>query len=295
MATILLIAIIVSSMALKIKGTRLLSGVKPGGSVQSSVLKAPGVPGVPQPGILQANAGNPSAEGVLQAPAQNPPSAGVLQAPMQNPPSAGVLQAPAQNPPSAGVLEAAAPNTPAPAVLKSEPAPPPRKAGPPAEVVAYLEHVRRVEEYRQSMRLDLSPAMDMLTDVYSLRTETDEENASQTRRSINTGYTRYTSEWQRILTYFDSVRAPESCRLLAIAYGDALGKYSSIMMTIQRCLNNRDISTLMGLQGKAQKSVDSSLRKADAQVSAICRTYDIDKTFSVEPDEGVDSLLSSGL
>ncbi|MHB1455994.1 MAG: hypothetical protein ACYC0V_03665 [Armatimonadota bacterium] len=294
--TVILFAAIVGSLlALKGRKDNLLSVQNANGSIQSPVLQSPAVSGVPQPGLIQANAANSTGSGVLQGAVPNPPSAGVLQSDAPYPPSAGVLQAPSSNPPSAGVLQAQAPNPQAPAVMKSEPLAPPRKAGPPADVVAYLDHVRRVEEYRQSMRLDLSPAMDMLTDAYSLRTENDEGAANQTRQSINSGYTKYTSDWRQILAYFDSVPAPESCRSLAVAYGDALDKYSSIMITIQRCLNTKDISTLMGLQGRAQKSVDSSLRKADAQVSAVCKTFEIEKTFTVEPDQGENSLLTTGL
>ena len=198
--------------------------------------------------------------------------------------------------PQPGLLRADAPNPPATGVMQADPAnPPPANEGPPADVVAYLEHVKKVEQYRQTMRLDLSPAMEMLTDAYSLKTEFDDETVAQTRQSIDEGLSKYTLKWQQIVAYFNSVPAPESCRTLAGAYGDALSKYSSIMIRIQISLSKKDISTLMGMRGRAQKDVDTSLRNADVQVSALCKIYGISKTFSVEPDEGTDSLLSTGL
>lgn len=306
---LLFVAAITSVIALMGKGDKLFSSSKPDNSIRSPVLRAPSVSGAPQPGLLQAEVPNPNGSGVMQSDTANPQSTGVMQAAAPKPSSAGVLQAdtvhtlssgvaqaPVQNSPSAGVMKADVPHPPAAAVMKSDAvSPPPQEAGPPADVVAYLAHVKKVEQYRQSMRLDLSPAMDMLTDAYSLRTETDEEATARTRQSIDEGYSRYTSKWQEILAYFNSVTAPESCQLLAGTYGDALSKYSSIMLKIQLSLSNRDISTLMALKGSAQKDVDSSLRDADAQVSAVCKTFGIKKTFAVEPDQGEDSLLSTGL
>lgn len=254
-AALLLVAIIASLLALKGRGDKLLSTSNPNG-IQSPLLRSPNMSGVPQPGILQANAPNPNGAGVLQANAPNPPAAGVMQADAVNPP---------------------------------------QKTGPPADVVAYLEHVKKVEQYRQSMRLDLSPAMDMLTEAYSLKTETDDDAAAQTKQTIDEGYSKYTLRWQQIVAYFNSVPAPDSCKLLAGTYGDALSKYSSIMIKIQLSLSKKDISTLMALKGSAQKDVDTSLRSADAQVSSVCKTFGITKSFTVEPDQGEDSLLSTGL
>lgn len=215
---------------------------------------------------------------------------GSLQAP--------ILRAPASpGAPQPGLLQGNAPNAiPQPGLLQGNtPAPPPAKTGPPADVVAYLEHVKRVEQYRQSMRLDLSPAMDMLTKAYSLKTETDEENMNQTTKSIDKEYSDYTMKWQQIVAYFNSVPAPEGCRSLAGTYGDAISKYSSIMIKIQLSLDKKDISTLMALQGSAQNDVDNSLRKSDMELSSVCKTYGITKSFTVEPDKGMDSLLSTGL
>lgn len=207
-----------------------------------------------------------------------------------------VLRAPAvSGVPQPGLLQANAPNPASSGLLQADAANPPTKTGPPADVVAYLEHVKKVELYRQSMRLDLSPAMDMLTNAYSLKTEADDEGFAQTQQTINEGYSKYTLKWQQIVAYFNSVPPPEACKLLAGTYGDALSKYSSVMIKIQVSLGKKDISTLMALKGSAQKDVDTSLRNADAQVATVCKTYGITKTFAVEPDQGVDSLLSTGL
>ncbi|MHB1455995.1 MAG: zinc ribbon domain-containing protein [Armatimonadota bacterium] len=242
-AALLLVLLIASLIAIKGKNDRLLSAENPNG-IQSPLLKGSDVSGVPQPGILQANAPDQTGAGLLQGDTATPP---------------------------------------------------PQKTGPPADVIAYLEHVKKVEQYRQTMRLDLSPAMEMLTDAYSLKTEFDDETAAQTRQSIDEGLSKYTLKWQQIVAYFNSVPAPESCRLLAGTYGDALSKYSSIMIKIQLALSKKDISSLMEMKGRAQKDVDTSLRSADAQVSSVCTAFGVAKTFSVEPDQGTDSLLSTGL
>ncbi|MHB0999734.1 MAG: zinc ribbon domain-containing protein [Armatimonadota bacterium] len=192
----------------------------------------------------------------------------------------------------------AAPDAPQPGILQGEgprlvPAEP--ESGPPADVLAYLEHVKKVEMYRRSMRLDLTPAFDMLKKAYSIREEPGDEERAETNQEISSGYSEYTLKWQQIVAYFNSVRAPESCRPLAGAYSDALGRYSSVMIKIQFCLEKKDLTGLTDLRGSAQSNVDSSLRKANEELVTICKYYGINRSFEIQTDEAVDSLLSPSL
>ncbi len=208
----------------------------------------------------------------------------ILNAPSPNEvPQPGVLQAnPANVGPQTGLLQGA------------ENEPPAQKPAPPAEVLAYLEHVKKVEQYRQTMRLDLSPAFDMLAKANSLKGEFEQEAADAAKQSIDKEYSNYVSKWQQIAAYFNSVPAPPPCQTLAGAYGDALGKYSAIMIKIQYSLIKKDINTLMQMKDKAQGEVDQSLINADNELSTVCKTYGINKSFAVQPDKGMDSLLSTG-
>lgn len=200
------------------------------------------------------------------------------------------------NPQQAPLLNAPnAPSVPQPGILQNQnlpvtPAEP--KSGPPPEVVAYLEHIKKVEMYRRSMRLDLAPAFDMLKKAYSIRDEPGDDERQQTNQEITTGYSDYVSKWQQIVAYFNSVKAPSGCEQLSGAYGEALGNYSSVMIKIQYALVKNDLSTLMSLKGTVQANIDSSLRKADNELAAVCKNFGINKSFVIETDEGVDSLLS---
>jgi hypothetical protein len=145
------------------------------------------------------------------------------------------------------------------------------------------------------MRNDFTLAIQMLQKANNPTIDPDDESFVKPNQDINKDYSSYTLKWQQIVAYFNSVQAPESCRSLAATYGQALSNYSSTYIRIQIALSKNDLSTLMSLKKSVNKDVDAGLRSADNEVSAVCRTYGITKTFTVDPDDGGDSLLSPGL
>jgi hypothetical protein len=142
------------------------------------------------------------------------------------------------------------------------------------------------------MRIDLTPAFEMLGKASSMKGDVEDESRSAKQQDITSGIDEYTQKWQQLVTEFNSVPPPSGCEQLAGSYGTALGKYSKVMIGIQTALVKQDISTLMSMQGSAQADVDSSLIQADQSLSTVCKNYGIRKDFSITPDKGVDSLLA---
>ena len=168
---------------------------------------------------------------------------------------------------------------------------PPASDQPPPEIVAYINHVKAIEAKRVNMRLDLSPAFQMLGKAYGLRGDTEDESREEKSQGISSGLDEYAQKWQELVESFNSVQPPSGCQQLAGAYGTALGKYSKIMIEIETALSKQDISALMAMQGTAQADVDASLVESDQAVDTVCKTYGIRKDFRITPDKGVDSLL----
>lgn len=161
----------------------------------------------------------------------------------------------------------------------------------PADILAYLEHIRKIEDQRKNMRTDLSPAFDMLKKAYNIQYDAEDEAREKDKKDISGGIDSYTDKWQKIVSSFNEVKAPAGCDKLASAYGDALGRYSETMIKIQVALDKGDASALYAMYGNAQSDVDTALAKADEALSTTCKSYGIDKNFSIDTDKGVGSLL----
>lgn len=166
------------------------------------------------------------------------------------------------------------------------------KQAPPPAVVAYVEHIKRIEANRVNMRVDLSPAFEMLKKAQGIQGDVDDQERGQKQQDISTGIDEYTQKWQKLVDSLNSIQPPSGCEQLAGAYATALGKYSQVMINIQIAINKQDISSLMAMQGTAQSDVDVSLQQADQELSNLCQNFGMTKSFGITPDKGVDSLLT---
>jgi hypothetical protein len=157
--------------------------------------------------------------------------------------------------------------------------------------VQYIEFVKAVEAKRKDMRVDFNPAMDMLKSAYGAQLGFDEDTETPTPPKVSKGYQQYTQQWNQLVQTFNTVQAPEPCRQLAGAYGQALGNYVSIMTKIQVALVQNDMNTLTSLHRKAQVDIDDQLRQADMQLAQVTTRYHLQKSFSITPDKEVGTLL----
>ena len=183
----------------------------------------------------------------------------------------------------------------APPVVTTEPPPPepgkPPKPQPPAEVVRYLEHLKRVEAYRQGMRNDVNPALEMLKSAYASQFGFGFEDDEGSQKKLHDGYSKYVRDWQNLTRYFRALPPPQQCSKLAAAYGQALTSYVAVMNNIQVAMKTGDLSALLQMRGGAQGNVDRMLKLSDSELEAVCKTYDITKQFDIVTDSDVGSIL----
>lgn len=202
---------------------------------------------------------------------------------------------PLPNPQQAPVLNApATPNGPQPNVLQTdvEKPPLPEKAPPPPEVVAYIEHLKKVDQARENLQskeievlLNMVPVaakaqyekMFQMTDPDSNSSELD------TSTEISKAVNQLNRNWQQLCRFFLSVQAPEPCAALAGAYYGALGDVVKQMTDVNQMLAKAQLGSLQVSKGKSG-SIDDKLDNADRELAAVCSKYGIDKSFTIRSD-----------
>ena len=201
--------------------------------------------------------------------------------PVPNPQHAPVVKAPTlPNPPQPSVLDTDVKNPPL--NLKKE-----EKPGPPADVIAYLEHLKRVEKLRQDVTAkELNDLVAKAPDLIAKAFPFDENfEESATPREMSGEASRFTQEWQQISAYFLSVRPPEACASLAGKYYDALREFIMFMGRFQEATNKLDVAKLKDIK-RDQVSVDQKLSSADQELAQVCNQIGMEKTFTIQSDTG---------
>jgi len=226
---------------------------------------------------------------VTQAtPVPNPQQNPVASAPnVPNPPQANVLQTEVKKPP----LDV---NN-------------PRKPVPPADVVAYLEHLKKVEERRMALKSEEEGALlaiiphlqvDPLKDVldWSDNPDSNKEPGKTTEDKAKDMMAKLSRDWQELAKFFQSVPAPEPCATLAGKYYDALRDVISTTTDLRSILVNGDLEKAYKMRGKSG-GIDDKLIAADQEMGGVCSRFGIERTFSIKSDTGMQPImgLPSGL
>lgn len=219
---------------------------------------------------------------------------GLLSASGKEPNGPSVLQAESPMPEGPNLLQAQAPLPEGPSLLQAEGSPAVSPEPPPQDILNWLEHLKRIERARQAMRNDFTPAMDMLKNALSLKSEIEEDQHEEKKQNIGAGYEAYAQNWYKLQRDFESVPPPPSCKVLADTYHVALQNYIVLMVKIQESMAKEDIGGLMNMRGSAQGNVDQQLIQSDVELTKLCRQYRIPKDFSIESDTDTKSLLGLG-
>ena len=209
-----------------------------------------------------------------------------------------VTQAPPiPNPQQTPVLHAPAPpNGPQPNVLQTDvekpPLKSPEKTPPPPEVVAYLEHLKKVDETREALQsrevevlLNMVPVAMKAQYEKAFNMDEPEGNASDMDSSaeISRAINQLNRDWQSLCQLFLSVQAPEPCANLAGEYYGALGEVIRQVTQVNQMLAKAQLGSLQVTKGKSG-SIDDKLDAADRELGAVCSRYGIDKSFAIKSD-----------
>ncbi|HUV05402.1 MAG TPA: zinc ribbon domain-containing protein [Armatimonadota bacterium] len=202
--------------------------------------------------------------------------------------------APVESPQHAPVVRVPPlPGAPQPSVLKTDVKNPPldikkqEKPAPPADVVAYLEHLKRVEKMRQDVTAKelndlVAKAPDLIAKAFPFDEDFEESTAP---RELTGQASRYTQEWQQISAYFLSARPPGACAVLAGKYYDAMREFIVFMGKFQEATNKLDLAKLKDIK-RDQVSVDERLDASDQELGRVCDQYGIEKSFAIRSDTG---------
>lgn len=154
----------------------------------------------------------------------------------------------------------------------------------PADVLAYLNFLGQIEAQRVTLKNNLNSALAMLGAAKGMEGATEDNQQQGAKSQINSGYTDYTGQWQQLVRTFQSQQPPAQCESLANDYYRLLTDYANYISQIQVAMQNKDLNTLMNLQGTAEVQIDTDAVNADNALSQICQKYGIQKPFNIQPD-----------
>ena len=177
---------------------------------------------------------------------------------------------------------------------------PEEKPEPPADVVAYLEHLKKVEQTRMALQeREISTLSVILTKRFGdqwtriLKWSEDEDNTEDAERTpqeeISRDLSALSRDWQLLARYFLSVQPPAGCQDLYTKYYSFLIDVISTMGKLQDLAVKGDLN-VMQMQGKSGH-IDEKLISADQELAKVCNQYGIDKSFSIQSDSSQTPLL----
>ncbi|MBP6964219.1 MAG: zinc ribbon domain-containing protein [Armatimonadetes bacterium] len=191
-----------------------------------------------------------------------------------------------------------------PPVLNTETAPPARQPGVlqsptteakqpekkevPEEVVKYLEHLKKVEQYRQTVySKELQSVMADASDAImkALPFDWDEDGAKSPTDNLAKKSMDFTREWQQVSAYFLQMPAPPDCGPLGQKYYESLSTFIVFMGKFQAAVSKNDIAGLNSVKADAG-TLDKKFTAADAELAKVCDKFGLEKTFSIRGDAG---------
>lgn len=188
----------------------------------------------------------------------------------------------------------------------------------PADVYAWLCHLQKVEEEKQTITGEeleqlqsMIPAMQSLggltsaADVDKMTDPNTDLSKTPGEDNIDSMVQNMQKKWQGLQTDLDSMPPPAECQRIHDAYSSGLAESVQTMQDIVNIVNGinttsptlkSDISSsqqqLHSIGKEHVTGVDNNFRMSDDLVQQICDKYSVSKWFSIDSKGGGDSLLS---
>lgn len=175
----------------------------------------------------------------------------------------------------------------------------------PADIRAWLEHLRRTEEKRMRLAetqlsemmvsLTLLQGGDPLSNLGALLDEDDPLDSSAKAPSIEktaNDTLRQRKAWTELTAFFNSVQPPAECVPIRNEYDQVVRETGAMMGDIVGVVSDAGsnpqsaLASLMRMQGKSKDRVDRPAAEADGLVGEICRKYNTRKWFDIQGDVG---------
>jgi len=181
------------------------------------------------------------------------------------------------------------------------------KPKPPQELVDYLAYVKKVEEHRQMLLKDTGEALMLqaaggssaksLMDMIDMAADPEGKEARDPLADSKAELNRQYKNWLDTLKFFDSKPAPPECREFSGAYRAVLYNETKAIGDIAADFNKvnvmdpDDMSKLLHSLGKMkgdetiQDSIDKAADAADAKLTVLVSSYDMEKPFDVPREQ----------
>ncbi len=182
-------------------------------------------------------------------------------------------------------------------------APAPVNTPMPADVRAWLEHLRKCEEKRVAIASDQIPkllvTLTMVNGTGSLDglkallgSDPTGPDPTPPTDDVAKKADAWRLEWQQLKTLFNSLRPPKECEKIESDYDQVLaetgGMITDILDIFDKAKEHPEeaIGQLKAMQGKSSSRVDSLAKDADKKVGEICSKYKNTKWFDISGDIG---------
>lgn len=200
----------------------------------------------------------------------------------------GPVKAPEQPPVLSGP---SAPANPQPGVLQApqtEARQPEKKEIPP-EIIAYLDHLKKVEAMRQNVySKELQAVVASASDAMMKALPFDWDKEGEIKKPTDELAKKsmdFSREWQQVSAYFLQVKAPADCGMLASKYYESLSTFISFMGKFQDAINKNDIAGLNAIKADAG-TLDQKFNEADSELGKVCDKFGLEKSFKIRGDAG---------
>lgn len=209
-------------------------------------------------------------------------------------------------PPPSGNSLVASPKLPTatapPITSKITPAPKPAQPQPaqpqaPADVVAYLANLKKIELYRQQMQDNVEKELanqiansagmkDILMSLANGDLSVLDKQPTQGQQTMQAT----AKLWTRFAAWFNSLKPPQECQPLHDAYQGALVSVIASISDINEKLSSGDYAGLLADQGKSG-AIDQKFSQAESQLNKIRNKYNLPDDFDIQSESGGSSLV----
>lgn len=183
----------------------------------------------------------------------------------------------------------------------------------PPDILEYLKHVERCENYRVKMSKEqLSEALIMLTELNGLRSGKDQlqdlanpdtpaDNPNKPTDSATRTAEQKRADWRTLEEQFASVSPPAECVKLRDEFQTSLHETGVMISEVLDALNQAAenpqaaLTVLQNMRGTSGSRVDDAARHADTEVDVICNRYNTSPWFRITGDVGGGGLMGGGL
>ncbi len=165
----------------------------------------------------------------------------------------------------------------------------PEKKEVPPEVVAYLEHLKKVEQMRQNVYAkELQSLVSSMSEAMMKALPFDWDQEGEIKKPTDELAKKsmdFTRDWQQVSAYFLQVKAPPDCGTLAAKYYESLSTFISFMGKFQEAVGKNDIAGLNSIKADSGQ-IDDKFNAADAELGKVCDKFGLEKSFKIRSDSG---------